>query len=87
MKQVAGPAPSSAGLGRNGLFRGMLVGLTLMSILIADPAMARRGKGGMPAGIKQAPAAHSAARPVPAQDSKPILHPRRHGSKPRGGAN
>jgi hypothetical protein len=89
MKQtkVVRPSTRSTGSVRWGLLRGILAGLTLMSILVADPAMARRGKGGTPAGIKQAPASHSAAQPVPAQDSKPVRPPRRHGSKSRGGAN
>jgi hypothetical protein len=44
---------------------GLLVGLTLMAILVADPAMARRGNAELPPGVKlvpvERPAAHAAA--------------------------
>jgi len=87
--KVAHRAARVAGPVGHGLLHGMLVGLALMSMLAADPALARRGKGGMPPGVKLAPVAQQAAQkaPVPAQVSKPILHPRRHGSKPHGGAH
>lgn len=65
-----------------------LVGLTLMSILVADPAMAaRRGKG-LPPGVQLVPVEQSApqAAAVRPQATKPILRPGRHGSKPRAGA-
>lgn len=104
---------------------GLLLGLTMAALLVADPAMAaRRGKGGLPPGVKLVPvaqpapqaatvrpaaraavvrpnaqaaavrpAAHAAAVPPVAQAAavrpdviKPILHPGRHGSKPRAGA-
>ncbi len=67
---------------------GLLVGLTLRSILVADPEMAaRRGKG-LPPGVQLVPVEQSApqAAAVRPQATKPILHPGRHGSKPRAGA-
>ena len=71
--------------------RGLLLGLTVLAILAADPAMARRGKGGMPPGIQLVPVAQPArpAQPAAGQKEhlgKPIVHPGRHGSKPRGGS-
>jgi hypothetical protein len=97
MKQIK-VAPRSAGPSR--LLSGLLVGLTLVSVLVADQALAsRRGRGGLPPGITLRPlapapavaqaSANAAALPVagPAerpQPPKPLLHPTRHGTKPRG---
>ena len=58
----------------------------IMAVVVADPALARRGKGGMPPGVELAPlAAPAGPEAVVKQPTvKPLLHPRRHGSKPRG---
>jgi hypothetical protein len=58
----------------------------LMSILTADPAMARKAKGGLSPGNHSAPAAQAAAQPAPVSPEgiKPIPNPRRHGAKGRG---
>jgi hypothetical protein len=67
---------------------GLLVGLTLMAILVADPAMAaRRGKGGLPPELLPANAAATAAPQAAVKQPviKPILRHGRHASKPRAG--
>ncbi len=87
MKQVKGIhcTARAAGVVQHGLFAGLM----LMAIVVADPAMAaRRGKSGLPPGVQLAPVAKPEAQ-VPAvrpPGIKPILHPGRHGSKPRARA-
>ncbi len=81
--------------------RALLVLLTVTSVLAADQALARRGKGGLPPGIQLVPAAQPAAvraaalaavpaavpgAALPQPVIKPILHHGRHGSKPRAGS-
>jgi hypothetical protein len=68
--------------------RALLIVSAAMSLLAAEPALARRGKGGMPPGVQLKPEAQPAVDQAPVRPDriKPILHPRRHGSKPRGGA-
>jgi hypothetical protein len=68
---------------------GLLAGLMLAAILVADPAMAaRRGKGGLPPELLPANPAASAAQQaaVTQPGAKPILRHGRHASKPRAGA-
>jgi hypothetical protein len=66
--------------------RALLVVLTVMSVLAADQAMARKAKGGLSPGSHSAPAAQAAAQsaPVSPEVIKPIPHPRRHGARGRG---
>ena len=71
--------------------RALLVALTVMSVLAADQALARKAKGGLSPGIhwsraaQAAQAAQAAALPAPVAPEviKPITHPRRHGAKKR----
>ena len=72
---------------------GLLVGLTLAAILVADPAMAaRRGTGDVPQDLRQAAAAAAAANAAPQAavkkqpGNKPILRHGRHAYKPHAGA-
>ncbi len=64
----------------------LLVILAVTSALAADPAMARRAKGGSTPGNHSAraaqPQAQSAAQSP--QTIKHIAYPRRHGTKARG---
>ena len=66
--------------------RALLVLLATVSLLAADQAMARRRNSGLPPGIQLKPVAQLGAQPdaVPPPVIKPILHPGRHGAKPRG---
>jgi hypothetical protein len=68
--------------------RALLVALTVMSVLAADQAMARKAKGGLSPGNHPGPAAQARAAPQAAplapEVIKPIPHPRRHGAKGRG---
>jgi hypothetical protein len=53
----------------SGLVQGLLIGLTLVSVLAAEPAMARRGRG-LPSGILLVPLANPAAAPAVAPGAK-----------------
>ena len=66
--------------------RGFLILAAVTSLLFADQALARRGKSGLPPGVQLVPLAQRAADPTPVRPpvGKPLVHARRHGSKPRG---
>jgi hypothetical protein len=71
---------------------GLLVGLTLLAILVADPALARRGNAELPPGVKPVPVERSAAHMAQAaavrpHDTKPTLRHGRHASKPHAGTS
>ena len=71
---------------------GLAVGLTLMAILVADPALARRGNAELPPGMKPVPVERSAAHVAQAaavrpQDTKATQRHGRHASKPHAGTS
>lgn len=66
--------------------RALLVILAVASALAADPAMARRSRGGPTPGNQAARTAQPQAQSAPQspQSIKHIAYPHRHGTKARG---
>jgi len=65
----------------------LLLALATASLLVADPAFARKAKGGLATGIHSPHAAQVAqarAAALAPETTKPLPHPRGHGPKQRG---